>query len=90
MESDVPVSATPVERRLRAELAAHASWAQTSDPSARTKPARDAFFARFLNDVDPDRVLPEAERNRRAESSRSAYYSRLALLSVQARRRKAS
>jgi hypothetical protein len=43
---------------------------------------------RFLDEVDPDRVLPEAERLRRAEHARSAYFSKLALKSAQARRRR--
>jgi hypothetical protein len=84
------MTTTPVERTLRAQLAAHMSWARTADPSARTKPARDALFRRFELEVDPHGKLPAKERRRRAESARSAYYSRLALLSVQARRRKAS
>jgi hypothetical protein len=81
------VSATPVERTLRAQLAAHMSWAKTEDATARTAPGRAAFFRRFELEVDPTGSLPEAERNRRAESARRAYYSRLALMSVKARRR---
>ena len=38
--------------------------------------------------VDPEGVLPEAERIRRAEHARKAYFTRLALKSAQARRRK--
>lgn len=77
---------TPGERTLRARLAAHASWSKTPDPSARTKPARDRFQQRFENEVDPDRVLSSAERQRRAEAARKAYFTRLALKSAQARR----
>jgi hypothetical protein len=43
---------------------------------------------RFLDEVDPDRVLPEAERRRRAESARKVYYQRLALASAKARARR--
>jgi len=82
--------ATPVERQLRASLASHMSWARTPDPSARTAPARAAFRRRFELEADPKGKLPVAERERRAEHLRAAYYTRLALLSVQARRRKAS
>lgn len=47
---------------------------------------RAGLEARFLREVDPDGTLPEAERLRRAESARKAYYQRLALASAKARR----
>jgi hypothetical protein len=80
---------TPEQRALRARIAAHESWARTSDPSARTQPARDRFEQRFLRQVDPTGELSEAERQRRAASARSAYFTRLAYRSAQARKRKA-
>jgi hypothetical protein len=83
-------SLTPAERSLRARLASHASWAQTSDPASRTAPARAAFADRFAREVDPEGVLPEAERQRRAEHARKAYYVGLALKSAKARRRRGS
>lgn|GEM_PF-1489604 len=43
------------------------------DSRELTKAARAAFLARFLDEVDPDRTLPEAERARRAEHARRAY-----------------
>ena len=46
-----------------------------------------AFMSRFEDEVDPNRVLSEAERQRRAEQAKKAYFTRLALRSVQARRR---
>lgn len=73
-------------RALTARIAAHASWATTPDRKARTAPARAAFLQRFEDEVDPDRVLPEAERLIRAEHARKAHYLRLALKSAQARR----
>lgn len=76
---------TPSERTLRARIAAHSRWAK-EDPVAATAPARAGFEKRFLDEVDPDRVLPEAERLRRAKHAKSAYFSRLALKSAQARR----
>jgi hypothetical protein len=48
------------------------------DPRQTTAPARAAFMKRFLDEVDPDRVLPEPERLRRAASARKAYFTRLA------------
>lgn len=79
---------TPTERSLRGQLAAHTSWANTTDRSARTANARKAMLDKFEQQVDPDATLPPAERARRAEHARKAYYARLALKSAQARRRR--
>ena len=76
---------TPAERTLRARLAAHTLHA-TVDSREHTEPARKAFMDRFEDQVDPDRVLPPAERRRRAEQAKKAYFTRLALKSVQARK----
>jgi hypothetical protein len=78
---------TPAQRVLRARVAAHTSWAKTADRSARTAAARKALLDRFDRQVDPDGTLAPAERARRAEAAKSAYYSALALKSSQARRR---
>ncbi|MGB3697603.1 MAG: hypothetical protein WBA05_09230 [Gordonia sp. (in: high G+C Gram-positive bacteria)] len=78
---------TPTERSLRAEIAAHTSWANTPNRSARTAPARKAALARFEKQVDPDGKLSDAERTRRAESARKAYFKKLALKSAVARRK---
>jgi hypothetical protein len=68
-------------------MAAHVSHSR-HDPKERTRAARDKFDERFINEVDPERTLPEAERNRRAASARKAYFTRLALKSAQARRQR--
>lgn len=81
---------SPQQRALRARLASHTSWANTTDPSARTAPARKAALDRFEREVDPDGTLPPAERTRRAEHARKAYFTRLALASAKARRKVAS
>ena|SRR5580658_6942482 len=52
---------------------AHVSWARTADRTARTEPGRKGFLARFEREADPDGVLPEDERARRAEHARKAY-----------------
>jgi hypothetical protein len=75
------------DRSLIARLAAHESWARTTDPSARTEPARRAMLDRFERQVDPDGSLSPAERARRAGHTRKAYSTRLALRSAQARRK---
>lgn len=79
---------TPAERILRGQLAAHTSWARTPDRAARTAAARQAAMGRFEREVDPDGTLTPAERAKRAESLRKAYFARLALKSAQARRRR--
>lgn len=75
---------------LIARLAAHSKWANTNDPRAATEPARKAFLDRFEREVDPDGILPPHERVRRAGHARRAYFTRLALKSAQARRRRAT
>jgi hypothetical protein len=74
------------ERSLRASLGVNTSWANTADRPARTKPARDAFFAKFCHEVDPDGVLPEDERIRRAEYLMKAHMQRMSLAASKARR----
>jgi hypothetical protein len=78
----------PAERRLVGEIGAHISWARTEDRSARTANARNTFLNRFDKQVDPDGTLLPAERARRSVHARKAYFSRLALKSAQARRRR--
>ncbi|MGP5640194.1 hypothetical protein ACTXPS_12180 [Brachybacterium tyrofermentans] len=73
-------------RSMTAKLAAHESWARTPNRSARTAKARAALMAKFEREVDPDGTLPVAERARRAEHARKAYYTRLALKSAKSRR----
>ncbi|WP_100502176.1 hypothetical protein [Geodermatophilus chilensis] len=79
----------PEDRALIASIAAHTSWANTTDPAARTAKARAAFTDRFEREADPDGTLPADERARRAEHLRRAHYKRLALKSAQARRKSA-
>ena len=79
---------SPAERSLRARIASHKSWANTSDVLARTEPGRRAAMERFEREVDPDGTLEPAERERRAAHARKAYYSALALKSAKARRLK--
>lgn len=81
---------SPAERSLLGRQMAHESWANTSDRSARTAPARAALLARFEREVDPDHVLPVAERARRAEHRRKSYYLGLARKSAAARRKSAA
>jgi hypothetical protein len=76
---------TPAQRTLRARLAAHKSWADTKDRSARTAAARKAALDRFDHEVDPDGVLSPQERAERAASARRAYFVGMALRSARVR-----
>jgi hypothetical protein len=81
----------PESESIQAQLGrigAYTSWANTVDRSARTEPGRRAMLERFERDVDPDGTLLPAERAKRAEYARKAYFQRLALKSAQARRRR--
>lgn len=80
---------SPTERSLRARLGAHALHAK-HDSRELTAPARAAFLARFEDEVDPERVLSEPERKRRAEHARRAHMTRLSFASARARKRKAT
>ncbi|MER7500502.1 hypothetical protein AB0L05_27970 [Nonomuraea pusilla] len=77
---------TPAERAMKGRMGAYLSWANTENPSARTKPGRDAFLARFEHQVDPNGELPVEERKRRAEQLRKAHMQELAYRSAQKRR----
>jgi hypothetical protein len=71
-------------RTLVARLGAYALHA-SHDPRETTAAARAAFLSRFEHEVDPEGVLPAAERARRAENARKLYFGRLALKSARAR-----
>lgn len=78
---------TPAQRSLRAKIAAHASWARTSDRASRTAAARQAATDRFERRVDSDGLRPLGERARRADSAPRAHMLSLAAKSVAARRK---
>lgn len=69
-------------------MAADTRWSREADRVAATKPAREGQWKRFLDEVDPDRQLPEAERQRRAESAQRAHMTRMSLAAARARRRR--
>jgi hypothetical protein len=80
---------TPAERRLQARAAAYRLHS-LYDSRDLTANARAAFRDRFARQVDPDGVLPESERLRRAEYARKAYFAGLAAKSARARRARPS
>ncbi len=82
---------TPEQRRLRAQVAAHARWAKERDRKAATAAARAAKTRKF---EDEARLLApegasEQEIAERAHHLFLADQKRLALKSVKARQRKA-
>ena len=79
-----PYSADPQVLALRGRIGAFVLHSRY-DARETTAAARSAFLARFENEVDPERVLSEAERLTRAEYARKAHFARLALKSAQVR-----
>ncbi|CCH89088.1 protein of unknown function [Modestobacter italicus] len=74
------------DRAVIARIASAERWARTGDRSAATRPARQGLRARFEREADPDGVLDEAERARRADALMTAHMLRLARASARARR----
>jgi hypothetical protein len=72
-------------KSLQHQIAANTRWSK-EDPTRQGEILRAGLEQRFLDEVDPDHQLPEAERIRRAECARKAFYQRLALKSAQARK----
>jgi len=76
---------TEQQRRSRARLAAYVQWSKTPDRVARTQAARDGFMRKFEDEVDPERRLPEEQRQKMAEAARRAFYVRMGRASGKAR-----
>lgn len=72
---------------LRGRVGAYVTHSRHSGQEI-TSAARKKFLARFYDEVDPDRTLSEAERERRAAMARRAYFAKLQLRSAQVRRTK--
>jgi hypothetical protein len=81
----VPSNSTPTHGSQRARIAALTLHA-THDSRQLTAPARVAFNERFVDLVDPDRILEPKERDRRAACMKRAHFARLAIASAEARR----
>lgn len=80
---------TPEQRSMRARIAALSRWSKES-PAENAARGQAGLLARFIDQVDPDRTLPEPERMRRAEAARRAHMARLSLRSAQARAARAA
>jgi hypothetical protein len=75
----------PAEMALRGRIGAYKLHSMY-DPKKTTAKARESFLARFEREVDPEGILPEGERLRRAEAAKRAYFAQLAYKSAKARR----
>jgi hypothetical protein len=73
------MSESSQDRIAIGRIGGHSKWANTTDRTAATAPARAALEAKFLAESDGD---PQ-----RAASLRKAYFARLSLASVKARRK---
>lgn len=81
----------PTIARTRASAAVHASWARTPDRAARTAPAREARWAKYLErarelqgpDATDEQVAQAAEHLRKADLARMALASAKARLARQ-------
>lgn len=74
-------------RVLYGRMGAHKLHAM-HDSRQLTAPGRRAFLERFEREVDPNGVLTDAERSRRAVHARKAYFAGLAAQSAAARAKK--
>ena len=72
---------------MRARIAANARWANEPDRLAATAPGRRAAFEKLLDEVDPQRVLSDAERLKRARNAQKAQLDRVRLAASKNRRR---
>lgn len=78
------MSLSPSEISLRARIGGYAQKAR-HDPRETTQRARETFLSNFSLAVDPEGVLPPAERELRALAARKAHFPRLAFKSAQVR-----
>ena len=73
------------EASLRGQIGAHTRWARETDRSAATLPARRGLEAKFEREVDPEGILPPAERAKRVENARNAHMAKMRLASSKSR-----
>lgn len=83
----MPRDISPGRMALLAKIGGLTAAARHSGPE-RTAAARAAYSAHWLTLADPEGVLPEDERVRRAGLLKRAHFARLQLKSADARRRK--
>ena len=74
----------PKEMARRGRIGAHVLHSRHDSREIAAR-AREGLVRKYLDEVDPERTLPEPERLRRAEHARRAHLARAARLSVIAR-----
>lgn len=74
------------EMAMRGRLGGLAKSAR-HDAVEGTALARQAFLSKFEREVDPDGLLPEEERHRRAAAARKLHFANLATASARKRRK---
>jgi hypothetical protein len=75
---------TPEQRSIRASVAANTRWSR-EDPRPALAKVREGWQRHWEDEVDPDRVLDPAERERRDQAALRAHMARLSLKSSRAR-----
>lgn len=88
MADGVPPAGGKDPRRSRAGRLGALVQHSRHDPLVTTAAARRAAEARFEREVDPDGVLRPDERARRATYAKRAHFTRLAMASATARKRR--
>jgi hypothetical protein len=73
--------ASPALKSAAARALANRRWSRTprADRAAVTKAGRAVVWAGYLNQVDPDRELPAAEREQLAREAERAHMQALAI-----------
>lgn len=79
----------PEEMALRGRIGAHRLHSRYPTQET-TRAAHEGLWVKFLDEVDPTRILDEDERFRRARHARQAFMTQLSLKAAKARRRKAA
>lgn len=82
------LSLSPGQRTERAKIAANTRWAKEIDRLAATKPGRDAAWQKLLHDADPEGLLSDPERLKRAKNLQQAQMARIRLAASKARYRR--
>src|SRR5215218_815526 len=83
----VTLAYDPDEMARRGRIGAHVLHSRHDSHEIAAR-AREGLIHKYLDEVDPERTLPESERLRRAEHARRAHLARAARLSVLARARR--
>lgn len=78
------MSLSEEQRAMRASIAANTRWS-AEDPRPAMERVREGRMRRYRERVDPDGVLSEIERERRAQALLRADMARLALRSSRVR-----